>query len=148
MATSNFKPQPLFPMYVVDDDYFNIYRYNDEAREDHYEFDEVFYQEIKNKIKDFSDKLEFFDITLQAGYYEGAQIYIEDRHGFNGGEDWDNEDCQYWFYMCRSKAIRTYNSEIRRINKWLKTEMEHIGFRNLEVVARFDNGETIYRYVA
>ena len=143
MSTCNFKHQPFFPMYVVDDGFFNV---GDDA-DSRYEFDEFLYREIEKTVEDFSSDLKFFSISLKSGYYAGAQVYIEDIHGFNWGAGWDDEDCRYWFDECRTEVIKAYNSEISKIKRWLRNDIANAGFREIRKIAQFGNGEAIYGYV-
>lgn len=59
----------------------------------------------------------------------------------------DNDDCHYYFDVCRSVAIRRYNSEINKINRILKMLAKEYGFDEVYCSAVFGNGEAIYTKV-
>lgn len=64
--------------------------------------------------------------------------YLTQRH---------NDDCHYYFDVCRSVAIRRYNSEINKINRILKMLAKEYGFDEVYCSAVFGNGEAIYTKV-
>lgn len=125
----------------------------DKAYENFYEFSrEIFYEDIiygndgfKEIMEDFNDILLFHKLSFKSGYYDGIQIYIEEKESPN---DLDNEDCRYYFDLCRSVAIRKYNSEISKINKWLSKVATQYGWKKLYLIGVFSNGEAVYRYAS
>ena len=113
---------------------------------------EMFYEDIfngydgfKDVMEDFSDTLMFHELEITSGYYDGVQIYVAEKEN---PYELDNEDCHYYFDMCRSKAIRKYDTEINKINRWFEKVASQHGWRELYVVARFSNGETWYNYAS
>lgn len=135
MATSNFWSMDNFPIYA-----------NMEEM-DWIEADE-FYSNVEEVVDEFNEDLLFFKVSLKSGYYEGVQFYVEDKEDFGKYmNEFTNDDCHYYFDVCRSVAIRKYYSEINKINRWLKKTAKEWGFIQLSVVARFSNGETIYEIV-
>lgn len=113
------------------------YEYQWEAEDD--------FRGAKELAENFSRDLEFFDVTVESGYYESFQFYVESRHG--DVEDMDNEDTHYYFDLCRSKALRKEASELRKIRRWLMARKAG-GYNEVGIVARFSNGETWYNIVA
>ena len=94
-------------------------------------------------MEKLNDDLIFHELELKSGYYEGIQIFVGE---LENPHELDNEDCRYYYDMCRSQAIRKYDAEIRRINKWLeKVAVEH-GWRKLHCLGVFSNGEAVYQY--
>lgn len=79
-----------------------------------------------------------------GGKYYGVQFYVEEKHDPN---EYDNDDCHYYFDVCRSVAIRRYNSEINKINRILKMLAKEYGFDEVYCSAVFGNGEAIYTKV-
>lgn len=66
--------------------------------------------------------------------------YLTQRH----------EDCPLHlevFDVCRSVAIRRYNSEINKINRILKMLAKEYGFDEVYCSAVFGNGEAVYTKV-
>ena len=102
MATANFIYNENFPIVAISDVQFEEFALN--------------YEDLKDFVADFFKpfNLIFFRPELSPGYYEGAQILFEVVGDPN---EMSNDETQYWFGMCRSKAIRTYKSEINKINR-------------------------------
>ena len=115
-------------------------------------WNETFYDDIiygydgfKAKMEEFNDTLTFHEITFKSGYYDGVQLYVEEKE--ENPHELDNEDCKYYYDMCRSVAIRKYDAEIRKINKWMeKVAAAEYGWRKLYCLGIFSNGEAIYSY--
>lgn len=112
---------------------------------------ETFYEDIyegydgfKGLMEDFNDTLVFHKLKFESGYYEGVQIYVEEKE--ENPYDLDNDDCNYYYDMCRSKAIRKYDAEIRKINKWMDKVATQHGWKELICLGIFSNGEAIYQY--
>lgn len=101
------------------------------------------YDGFKGLMEDFTDTLVFHKLDFKSGYYTGMQIYVEETEN---PHELDNEDCNYYFDMCRSKAIRKYDAEIRKINRWLDKVAVEYGWRELYCVGIFSNGEAVYKY--
>lgn len=114
-------------------------------------WNETFYQDIlegydgfKGKMEDFNDTLIFHELQFRSGYYTGLQIYVEEKE--ESPHDLDNDDCNYYYDMCRSKAIRKYDAEIRKINRFMDKVATEYGWRELHCLGIFSNGEAIYQY--
>ena len=113
-------------------------------------WEEDFYHEIHYGYDGFNEVMEKFnaDLTfhklkIKSGYYDGVQIYVEEMEN---PHELDNDDCRYYYDMCRSQAVRKYDAEIRKINKWLdKTAVEY-EWRKLNCLGVFSNGEAVYQY--
>lgn len=110
-----------------------------------------FCDELENRCQEENKNLRFFKISVKSGYYNGLQLYVElsrdaNNAGFtDGGPTYlENDDAHYYFDMCRSKCIRAYESEKRRVNKILAKIGADYDMDKLGIVARFSNGETWY----
>ena len=123
------------------------------------EYDEItaqiFFDELENRVQEENDHLKFFEISVKSGYYDGLQLYVDltqaaDNAGFtdNGPEYLENDDAHYYFDMCRSKCIRAYESEKRKVNKILAIIGGAYGLDKLGIFARFSNGETWYTKIS
>ena len=133
MGAANFWSMDNFPIYANMEEMDWI--------EEH-----EFYSSLKEIVDEFNYDLLFFKVSLKSGYYEDVQFYVEDKEDFGKYMDeFTNEDCHYYFDVCRSVAIRKYHSEINKINRWLKKTSKEWGFTELGIVGRFSNGEVIYR---
>ena len=114
-----------------------------------------FYNDLKNHCQEENENLKFFEISVKSGYYDGLQLYVDltqdaDSAGFteSGPEYLDNDDAHYYFDMCRSKCIRAYEAEKRRVNKILAKIGAAYGMDKLGIFARFSNGETWYTKIS
>lgn len=123
------------------------------------EYDDIiateFYNDLENRCQEENNRLKFFVISIKSGYYDGAQLYVEltqdaDNAGFTerGPEYLENDDAHYYFNMCRSKCIRAYESEKRKVNKILEKIGRAYDLDKLGIVARFSNGETWYSKIS
>ena len=86
----------------------------------------------------------FFKVTVESGRYVGIQFYVEEK---NNPNELDNDDCRYEWDLCRSKAIRKYDAEKRRLNKALRKAANELALTELVCTAIFSNGEAIYERV-
>lgn len=163
MSTPNFYNQKNFKLYVQSFEPISLEEYEAEYFEEEksdsleksYEsamriWEEIFYEDIyhgydgfKDLMEDFNDTLTFHELKFYSGYYTGIQIYVEEKEN---PHELDNEDCNYYYDMCRSKAIRKYDTEIRKINKWMDKVAVQYGWRELICLGIFSNGEAIYKY--
>lgn len=98
-------------------------------------------REIEQELEDINDNLMFHKISLRSGYYYGMQFYVEVEHD---PEDYDNDNCHYYFDCCRSVACRKYEAEQRRINRKLAELGKRWGFQKVVCTARFSNGEACF----
>lgn len=108
-------------------------------------YDDIYsgFDGFKGKMEDFNDALTFNEVTFESGYYDGVQLFVKEKEN---PHELDNDDCNYYFDMCRSKAIRKYDAEIRKINKWMDKVATEYGWRELHCLGIFSNGEAIYQY--
>ena len=108
-------------------------------------YDDIYqgYDGFKGKMEEFNDTLTFHELQFRSGYYTGVQIYVEEKEN---PHELDNEDCHYYYDMCRSKAIRKYDAEIRKINHWMDSVATEYGWRELICLGVFSNGEAVYKY--
>ena len=110
----------------------------------------LFYDDIvqgfdgfKDLMEEFSDSLVFHKVEMKSGYYDGIQLYVEEMEN---PHELDNDDCRYYYDMCRSQAIRKYDAEIRKINRWMDKVAVEYGWRELHCLGIFSNGEAIYSF--
>lgn len=107
--------------------------------------DEIFH-DVGERMEELNRDLLFHKTELRGGYWTGAQFYVETEHDLDG-DDYDNEDCRYYFDLCRSAARRKYASEQRKITRALRKLAQEYGFEEYHVVGTFSNGEAHYRRV-
>ena len=93
-------------------------------------------------------EFDFHKITLESGYFTGVQFFVEEKfNGYDSLEDMDNEEAQYYYGMCRSKMLRKYKAEVRKVQRAMAKIAAGYGFMELICVARFSNGEALYEKV-
>lgn len=111
------------------------------------EFDDLAYMEdeaeITAKMDEFNDGLMFHKLGMQSGYYSGVQFIVETEYDLSA-DDYDNDDCRYYFDCCRSAAYRKYAAEIRKINRFMEKLGKAYGFEELVCTGRFSNGEATF----
>ena len=151
MSTPNFYTMENFDLYIKVFEPMDAEDYSEEEYLlDNNAYAEVFYDDIfcgydgfKRVMEKFNYSLTFHHLEFKSGYYDGVQIYVEE---IDNPHELDNDDCRYYFDMCRSQAIRKYDAEIRKINKWMEKIAVEYGWRKLNCLGIFSNGEAIYEY--
>lgn len=130
MAAANFIYTENFPIVAISDEQYEENFFN--------------YKDLEYFIADFFEPLGliFFRPEPSPGYYEGVQILFE---VIGDPNEMRNDETQYYFGMCRSKAIRAYKSEINKINRQIDKLVGGGTWMKLSVVARFSNGECVYQ---
>ena len=146
MATGNFTTQKDFKLLA------HTLEYTDpdtgETLYDEWEADNITYA-----LDKINDDLTFYNLTLTGGYYSGAQIEVNPNRALDNCDpltytDTTNEDTHYWHGYCKSTTKRKIQAEINKINNRIfKQLQQEYGFKELQVTARFSNGETIYSEV-
>ena len=74
MATSNYRTQKYFDLYATND----CELYDEDFNE--FYFDNWLYEDIKSQLDKFNNKLQFFDIELKDGYYNGLQTFVTENN--------------------------------------------------------------------
>lgn len=141
MSTPNFYNQKNFDLYIKA--YEPEEEYNELEAEIFYEDIVYGYDGFKELMEKLNNDLTFHSMEFKDGYYTGVQIYVNTTEN---PHELDNEDCKYYFDMYRSQAIRKYEAEIRKINKWMEKVATQYGWRKLNCLGIFSNGEAIYQY--
>lgn len=110
----------------VDNLKFDLDNFNSETKEIAYELDvnEDGYQEYGDNLN-----LEDIMLTVEPGYYEGAQIYCKNDKYF----DYLSEDVK--------------NEQLERFNSFLDSIQKKYGLTKLKTAYRMSNGETGYTIV-
>ena len=135
MSTANFYSMENFPIVAT--------RFNE-----YWEYED-FEEEIQPIIDDLNENLLFHTVLLKDGYYDGVQIYIEEKYEHEEDfSDWTNDDFRYYFDNYRSKIIPKYMPEIRKINRWLDKIVKDFGMDKLGITAVFSNEETMYTRIS
>lgn len=166
MSTPNFETQYGYPLMIVDDTDYCFPRcpkcgswmekvgdewdcceceYHTDEPEG-FELDDFSYEfeieRVQDELEDFNDTLMFHKLTLKSGYYRGVQTYVES----NDPHYMENYETRYEWDLYRSQAIRKYDSEERKVNRYLH-KLKYQGLKELELRCTFSNGEAIYDYV-
>ena len=148
------KQEGIYTDEELDDDNF-IYQYMYDTIDLYYQdVIDTFDDDIRLALKHFNRELMFFELELKSGYYDGIQIsekFIDNSY-YNkyttlDPRNLDNNDCNYLFDMCRSKAIRKFDSEVKFINnKLLPYLSQQTSFKKLYHIGTFSNGEGVYQW--
>lgn len=124
--------------------------YEGEFTPDDYAFEsQMEYEEAARMAEEFTENLKYHDVTVEGGYYESFQFYVQEKYDARFDLDKsscyciDNEDAHYYFDVCRSVAIREADREKRKIERWLES-LANCGFNIVVCTARFSNGEAQY----
>lgn len=159
MGTCNYISQDNFDLYIteyeVDEEYIKEYEEINECEFDEEWDSQMFYKDIYMQAERLANKLNeelmFYQIEIRSGYYDGLQTIIQGTDWYDSYyniEDVSNDDCHYYFDMCRSKAIRKHNTEVNKINKKLLPLFEkELGFDHIRCIGVFSSGEAIYERV-
>lgn len=131
MSARNFQTMEHFPLYVRD--------FMNEAEAD------IVCLDLNEQLEEFNRQLMFHTVSIEDGYYSGVQFYVQENHN---PEDYDNDDCHYYFDSYRSVAIRRYYSEINKINRALRMLAKDFNFDEVYCSAVFSNGEALYAKVS
>jgi len=124
MSTSNFKAMDYdLPLVVCD--------YEPD------EWDNDYYYDFECEVEDFSDTLEFYEVTIEAGYYRGFQFWVSER---NWRDYCDEEE--------EKKEEARAAEELEKIRDYLLDMAQEEGFMELEISGRFSNGEALYSRIA
>jgi len=164
MATGNFKSMDKFPLIVAKDIYTKVCPdcgltmdgeadkcecgcdlADVEANADYWMNDERVTE--MNKVADeLNAAQKFFKVTVESGYYEHVQFYVEENYW--DVENWDNDDAQNEFGICRSEMLRRYKVAENTVVRGLRKAAKQYGYDEIAICARFSNGETWYSKVA
>ena len=144
MSTANFYPMKYnMPLVCGGGDC-----YDENGNFDQFLADDEYW--FANRLmKNFASDLVYHNISIKSGYYCGFQFYVSEKHedlfDLDKASEYciDNEDAHYYYDKCRSKVLRSADSEKRKIRRWLES-LKKEGFHILVVKAVFSNGEVWY----
>lgn len=113
-----------------------------EPETDEYEVDGLTY-EMMQCAKNANDAQDFYEVSLEPGYYEGIQFYVTPK--YDDVTSWSDEDAQIQFGVDTVEEVLELKQMSREIVlKVLKQAKKNLGLVELKVGARFSNGETMY----
>ena len=104
---------------------------------------EFIFEELGKEFEQLNDDLVFYRVELKSGYFCGTQFkvsLVEDDPA-----NLDNDDCNYFFDMCRSLAIRKFKSEQNKLKKALAKIADSYGYNIYVRLVTFSSGETWYQ---
>lgn len=162
-STSNFKPMvDGFPLIVAEDPMYKVCpecnHSQDEDNEkceecganlsdvdseiDEYELEEIAH-EMWHYAFNANDAQDFYEVSIESGYYSGCQFWVEDK--YDDIENWDDDDAYVQFGVdTTAEAIELKEMAKKIVIKALKQAKKELGLLELKVSARFSNGETMY----
>lgn len=114
---NNFKVTKDFPHYTT---------YSDERK-----INSIF--KISFVEQAVNDGFKFYKLAIEVGDHEGMQIsiYEEYEHSENW-EDWDENDCKYFFGLSKQKLLDRYKIEHQKMLKELETVAKVLGFHTID----------------
>lgn len=163
MATCNFTTQNNFPLFATK--HFDGYYYEDEdTGETEYveNIDFNGFEQAQKLVDEFNGGLNYFQLRLECGYYNGVQTLLEDKTDSYGcafltkyysAADWKKgraEEKAYYgcyddFDMSYSDRKKAEQRELRKILNFCRTKLKDLyDFDEYVCTARFSNGETLY----
>lgn len=111
--------------------------------------DDMQYEEAENMVKELNDKLRYFEVYTESGYYEGFMFnakQTDDYWDYRGISDLTDEDAEYFYGDTADNVKADMDEELDKIKQALADWKENGGLE-LERVAQFSNGETLYKAV-
>lgn len=164
MSTLNFKDCiENFPLMVMSN--FDICKafWGDEdeegnKKEEYDEFElQIAYQElfdeyeciddmsVNDALEELNDKLVWYKVSLLDGYYSGIQLYVDIKWVIDISF-WNDEEVKEEFGVDTIEEFK----EIMKLEKSMIIDFlnkcKAIGFRKLNHIGTFSNGEGIYEY--
>lgn len=165
MSTANFKTMKDFPLIIAEDTYCKVCpecKCTNAEDADECEncgadlsavsafADDFQREDIVGEMQRAADEInaesDFFNVSVESGYYTGVQFYVEDKGEFL--DEMDDEECQYEWGMDKDEALRRYEEDYKAVLASLQKAKENIGLTELAVMARFSNGEVMYSKIA
>ena len=158
MGTCNFWTMDDFDLVVMDDEkMLNVFlgeEFFEERKAEIEDYDpmgdielawELFKEDIDPLVDDLNDKLEWYNIGIKSGYYDGVQFYIDTE--WLPIEEWDDDDCYGEFGCDKESTIEGIANEKKAINDFLDTMVKDYGFERIRCVGTFNSGEAVYEKV-
>lgn len=137
MATANFGTPnfelPIIAIGMSDDDDQNYWEVEDTEVE----------------LKELNNGLDYFEVYLESGYYEGAMFNIKETNDYidyKQIDDYDDYDMDYYFGDTKDNVKKGIVKELEKIKKYL-AEKKECGALELIKVAQFSNGEAFYKAI-
>ncbi len=132
MATANYRTMRNFDLFVFCPDEYDEFIYDD------------FQMDIEPDIEQLNEGLLFHKVSLKSGYYDGVQLYIDCEHELDLYNDYDDDECFYYFDMNKEDSYEAFFREIEYLKKELLKIAKNHGMNHLRCAGIFSNGEAIY----
>lgn len=137
MSTANFgTPNYELPIIAIG--------MSDDEDQNYWEFEDT-----EVELKEFNNGLDYFEVYLESGYYQGAMYNVRETNDYIDYDDidsYDNYDIEYYFGDSKDNVKKGITKELEKIKKYLEEKKED-GALELIKVAQFSNGEAIYKAV-
>lgn len=107
------------------------------------------YEDAEAELKEFNNGLDYFEVYLESGYYQGAMYNVKETNDYidyDQIDDFDDEDIDYYFGDTKANVKKGIAQELEKIKKFL-TEKKDEGALELIKVAQFSNGEAFYKAI-
>lgn len=137
MATANFG-RPNFELPII------AIGMHDDEDQNYWEFEDT-----EAELKEFNNGLDYFEVYLESGYYQGAMFNVEATNyyvDYDQIDDLDDYDMDYYFGDTKDNVKKGIAKELEKIKKYL-AEKKECGALELIKVAQFSNGEAFYKAI-
>lgn len=137
MATANFG-RPNFELPII------AIGMHDDEDQNYWEFEDT-----EAELKEFNRGLDYFEVYLESGYYQGAMFNVEATNyyaDYDQIDDLDDYDMDYYFGDTKDNVKKGIAKELEKIKKYL-AEKKECGALELIKVAQFSNGEAFYKAI-
>lgn len=107
------------------------------------------YEDAEAELKEFNNGLDYFEVYLESGYYQGAMYNVKETNDYidyDQIDDFDDEDIDYYFGDTKANVKKGIAQELEKIKKFL-AEKKDEGALELIKVAQFSNGEAFYKAI-
>lgn len=104
--------------------------------------------EYEEKLSEINDRLEFFEVIIEGGYYQGYQFNVKEIDSYNDYDSiqtLDDEDADYFYGKTACEVKAQIEHEIKLIREWLNTAPNEPYVTRLVRIATFNNGEAVYK---
>lgn len=163
MSTPNFKHSKLtdlgLPLIVggVGEDYDQLAEsYNQGLEEGDEPYNEDMYNtEVdwditrrEEDLEDLNNKLEFFEVVIESGYYSGWQYNVKEIGQYDGYESIqsiDDETAQEYYGKSAAEVKHQVDTELVIVRDYLYSQVSDPYTVEIYCVGVFSNGEAIYK---
>ena len=112
------------------------------------EQNEMEYEDAKYIVEETNKELHYFEMELEAGYYEGFMFNVkeDDYLDYDDIGELTDDDAMYYYGDTADNVRKDMADELEKIKKVLQEWKENGGLELIKV-AQFPNGEAMYKSI-